>query len=174
MGSPETTTGAGTGTSALLVRSWRRAVLFALAGLVACTVALSLWRNLGPISSDGYRALTGPGHSVVDGDLDPLAYFVSTRALSGARAVIPPHESYTVVVGTTTPPLSALPGPLLKIDPVNVRDAFRLWLMPRPYVPQSKADWIVAYDTSVSSLGVKAAQTITLDADATLVRVAGK
>jgi hypothetical protein len=145
-----------------------------LAALVAAAVIVSLWRNVAPIGKGGYRALTGPGRSVVDADLDPFAYFASTRALSGARALIPANETYTIVLGTTTPPMSALPGPSLKIVPATLKDAFRLWLMPRAYVPLSQAQWIVAYDTPVSSLGVKVAQTIALDADATLVQVAGR
>jgi hypothetical protein len=173
MGSPDTTTAAGTTTNrpSGKPRGRLRAVLFALA---AALVTVTLVRNIVPIARDAHRALTTPGRSVADSDLDPLSYFVSTRAISGARAIIPPHASYTLVVGKTRPPFSALAGPALGPLPGTLPEAFKLWLMPRRYVPLAKAQWVIAYDKPVSALGVKPAQVITLDADATIVRVAGR
>ena len=113
-----------------------------------------------------------PGRPLADSDLDPFTFYASTRALSGARAVIPPHATYTIVVGTTKPSLSELPGPALKVDPVTLKVAFELWLMPRQYVPLRQAQWVVAYDAPPQTLGVRAAETVTLGPDATVIEVA--
>ena len=142
--------------------------------MASVAVVATVARNTIPVGRDAHAALTRRVRSVADNDLDPLAYYAPTRSLSGARAVIPPDESYAVVIGTTRPPYSALAGPALHLFRGTLPVAFKLWLMPRPYVPLSKAQWIIAYDTPVSALGVKAAQTFPLDPDTTVVRVAGR
>ena len=154
--------------------SRRRTALIAAVALLVCAVAWTAGRNLFPIARDGYRAVDRPGNRIVDSDLDPLTYFASTRALSGARAAIPPGDTYTVVIGTARPPFSSLPGPALKFSAPTLRLAFKLWLLPRSYVPLSRAQWVLAYDVPPESLGVKAAETINLGPDATLVKVAGR
>ena len=142
--------------------------------MLACLVLATLGRNFTTILRQGYDALATRGHPVADGDLDPFSFYASTRALSGARALIPASASYTVVVGKTTPPSSELPGPDLLLDPVTLKVAFELWLMPRTYVPLSRAQWVVAYDTPPAALGVKVAQSFQLGPDATVVQVAGR
>ena len=142
--------------------------------LVACVVAWTVGRNLFPIARDGYHGAKHPGDRIVDSDLDPLTYFASTRALSGARAIIPPSESYAIVLGRTKPAFSALPGPALKLNPATMRLAFKLWLLPRSLVPLTRAQWVIAYDVPPGDLGVKAAETVNLGPDSTLVKVAGR
>jgi hypothetical protein len=131
-------------------------------GLVTWTVA----RHGATIVRTGYDSLVEPGHEVRDSDLDPLTYFASTAALSGARDVIPRDATYNVVVGTTRPPFAALPGPQLAVDPTSLKYAFRLWLLPRTYVPLRQARWVIAYDISPDALGVKYTQMVVLGPDA--------
>ena len=119
----------------------------------------------------GYRSLVGPGHEVTNSDLDPLTYFASTVALAGARGLIPRDADYTVVVGTTEPPFSALPGPKLAVNPTSLRYAFRLWLLPRTYVPLRKAQWVIAYNISPDALGVKYTDLTVLGPDAFALKV---
>src|SRR4051794_30060202 len=51
----------------------------------------------------GWRLHERPSQLPRDDDLDPLAYFLPTAALSGARRVIPPGASYAIVVGDDPP-----------------------------------------------------------------------
>ena len=151
----------------------RRALLLValvLAGLVAWTVG----QHGATILQAGYGSLHGPSHNLADSDLDPLAYFASTRALSGARDLIPPRATYAVVVGAVQPPSAQLPGPAVKAGRGSIVDAFRLWLLPRTYVPLRHAEWVIAYDVSPAVLGVKVGQTFELGPDATVVKVAGQ
>ena len=67
--------------------------------VLAALVALTVGRHGLTIVQTGYHSLRGSGHNLADSDLDPLAYFASTRALSGARDLIPPGATYAVVVG---------------------------------------------------------------------------
>jgi hypothetical protein len=154
--------------------SRRRSAVLVILVLVACAVAWTVGRNLIPIARAGYHASDRPGNRIVDSDLDPLTYFASTRALSGAREIIPPGETYTIVLGTTKPPFSALPGPALMLSPPTMRLAFKLWLLPRRYVPLSRAQWVVAYDIPAGDLGVKVEDAVNLGPDATLVKVEGR
>ena len=167
MASPEPTTTART-------PSRGRAVAIVLAVVIGCGVAWTIGRDLLRIGTDGYHTLGRPAPRIADADLDPLAYFGSTRAFSGARAVIPPGQSYTLVTGQTKPPFASLPGPATKIDPATLRLAFALWLIPRPYVPLSKAQWVIAYDVPPGSLGVRASDTVNLGPDATVIKVWGR
>jgi len=101
--------------------------------VVAIVGGLTIWtvaRHEASVVHAGYRSLVGPGHEITNSDLDPLTYFASTVALSGARAVIPRDASYSVVAGTIKPPFSALPGPPLNVNPTSLKYAFRLWLLP--------------------------------------------
>jgi hypothetical protein len=168
MANPETTTAASGAPHG------RRTAAIVVAALVACVVVWTVGRNLFPIARAGYRAADRPGNRIVDSDLDPLTYFASTRALSGARAIIPPGGSYAIVVGTTKPLFSALPGPALSVSPATLRLAFRLWLLPRSLVPLARAQWVLVYDAPLQDLGLKAAETVNLGPDATLVKVAGR
>jgi hypothetical protein len=168
MANPETTT------TASGAPHGRRTATFIVVALVACVVIWTVGRNLFAIARAGYRAADRPGNRIADSDLDPLTYFGSTRALSGARAIIPAGASYAIVLGTTKPLFSALPGPALKFNPATLRLAFRLWLLPRPLVPIARAQWVLVYDAPLRDLGVKAAQTVNLGPDATLVEVAGR
>jgi hypothetical protein len=154
--------------------SRRRTAVLVILVLVACAVAWTVGRNLFPIARDGYHAGERPGNRIVDSDLDPLSYFASTRALSGAREIIPPGETYTIVLGKTKPPFSALPGPPLQLNPPTMRLAFKLWLLPRKYVPLSRAQWVLAYDVPTDDLGVKVEEAVNLGPDATLVKVEGR
>ena len=144
------------------------AVALVLAGLVVWTVG----HHGATIVQAGYNSLNQPGHNLADSDLDPLAYFASTRALSGARDLIPARASYAVVVGGARPPSSPLPGPGLKVSKGSIIDAFRLWLLPRTEVPLRRAQWVIAYDISPGALGVKVGQSFELGPDATVVEVA--
>jgi hypothetical protein len=139
-------------------------------GLTIWTVA----RHGATVVHAGYRSLVGPGHEVTNSDLDPLTYFASTVALSGARDVIPRDASYSVVAGTIKPPFSALPGPPLNVNPTSLEYAFRLWLLPRTYVPLRQAQWVIAYDISPDSLGVKYTDMVVLGPDAFAVKVVRK
>jgi hypothetical protein len=150
----------------------RGRALLALAVVLAILAAWTVGRHGATIVQAGYDSLKAPSHNLADSDLDPLAYFASTRALSGARDLIPPGATYTVVVGTAKPPSSQLPGPALKVGAGSIVDAFRLWLLPRPYVPLRRAQWVIAYDVSPGALGVKVGQTFELGPDATVVEVA--
>lgn len=143
-----------------------------LAGVVTVFVVWSLAERGATIVRDGYRSLTGPERNLADSDLDPLSYFASTRALSGARAVIPPQATYALVVGTSRPSSAPLPGPALNASESSIRRAFRLWLLPRMEVPLRRAQWVIAYDISPLALGVKVGQTFELGPDATVVEVA--
>ena len=150
--------------------SSRAAVLLVVAivgGLTIWTVA----RHGATVVHASYRSLVGPGHTVTNSDLDPLTYFASTVALSGARDVIPRDASYSVVAGTIKPPFSALPGPPLDVNPISLKYAFRLWLLPRTYVPLRKAQWVIAYDISPDSLGVKYTDMVVLGPDAFALKV---
>jgi hypothetical protein len=166
MATPETRTAASG------ARGARRVALLGIVAVVGCLVVWTFGRNLLLIARDGYRAADHPGNRIVDSDLDPLTYFASTRALSGARAIIPPGATYTIVLGTTRPPFSELPGPALHLNPATMRLAFKLWLLPRLYVPLGRAQWVLAYDVPPESLGVKVAETDNLGPDVTLVKVA--
>lgn len=168
MATPETTT-APSG-----VPSRRRTLLVVALAVVVCAVVWTVGRNLCSVARDGYRAANGPGNRVVDSDLDPLTYFASTRALSGARAIIPSGATYTIVLGKTKAPFEALPGPGLQLNPATMRLAFKLWLLPSSYVPLSRAQWVLAYDVAPGSLGVKPELTVNLGPDATLIKVAGR
>ena len=145
--------------------------------MVAIVGGLTIWtvaRHGATVVHSGYRSLVGPGHEVTNSDLDPLTYFASTVALSGARDVIPRDASYSVVAGTIKPPFSALPGPPLNVNPTSLGYAFRLWLLPRHYVPLRQAQWVIAYDISPDSLGVKYSDMVVLGPDAFAVKVVRK
>jgi hypothetical protein len=175
MTSSERTSAGGHGASGHSIRPrLARWALFAVAALAVLLAVGAIGRHLGPIVRTGYRSLTTPGRPLGDSDLDPFTFYASTRALSGARAVIPPHATYTIVVGTTKPSSAELPGPQLKVDPVTLKVAFSLWLMPRRYVPLSQAQWVVAYDAPLQTVGVQSAETVTLGPDATVIKVAGR
>ncbi len=163
-----------TRTSASGAPSRRRIAVLVVLVLVTCLVVWTVGGNLRPITREGYRDANRAGNRVADSDLDPLTYFASTRALSGARAVMPRGARYTVVVGTTKPPFSALPGPDLHLGSTGARLAFKLWLLPRKFVPLSRAQWVIAYDVPTGDLGVEAAETFDLGPDVTLVKVAGR
>jgi hypothetical protein len=168
----ESTTAGGHGASDDQKRRPAAWALLVAATLAALLAFGTIGRNLAPIVRTGYRSLTMPGRPLADSDLDPFTFYASTRALSGARTVIPANATYSVVVGTSKPLLSDLPGPALKVDPVTLKVAFELWLMPRRYVPLSQAQWVVAYDAPPQTLGARAAETVTLGPDATVIEVA--
>jgi hypothetical protein len=142
-----------------------------MAALMAALVIWTVARHGATIVHAGYRSLVGPGHQITNSDLDPLTYFASTAALSGARGVIPRDATYTVVVGQTNPPFSALPGPRLGVNPTSLDYAFKLWLLPRTYVRLGRAQWVIAYDISPDSLGVKYTDMVVLGPDAFAVKV---
>ena len=145
--------------------------------LVAIVAGLTIWtvaRHEATVVHAGYRSLVRPGHEITNSDLDPLTYFASTVALSGARDVIPRDASYSVVVGKIKPPFSALPGPSLNVNPTSLKYAFRLWLLPRTYAPLRRAQWVIAYDISPDSLGVKYTDMVLLGPDAFAVKVVGR
>jgi hypothetical protein len=154
--------------------SRRRTVALVVLVLVTCLVVWTVGGNLVPISRDGYRDANRAGNRVADSDLDPMTYFASTRALSGARAVMPPGATYNVAIGTTRPPFSALPGPNVDLGAAGALLAFKLWLLPRKYVPLSRAQWVLAYDVPTDDLGVKIEEEVDLGPDVTLVKVEGR
>jgi hypothetical protein len=93
----------------------------------------------------GYQNAKGPRHLVRDADLDPLSYFAPTEALVAATRIIPRNASYTIVVGNEEPS-----PPTTIVD-----DIFKLWLVPRRYVPKlADADWAITYNQSSEGLGV--------------------
>ena len=149
-----------------------RAVVVLVAGVLAVLVVWSVAERGATIVRAGYRALTGPQRNLADSDLDPLSYFASTRALSGARDVIPPQASYALVIGKSRPPTAPLPGPVLNASASSIRRAFHLWLLPRMEVPLRRARWVIAYDISPQALDVKVGQMFELGPDATVVEVA--
>jgi hypothetical protein len=150
----------------------RRRALLAVALVLAALVVWTVGRHGAPIVQSGYDLLNRPSHNLADSDLDPLAYFASTRALSGARDLIPSHATYAVVIGGAHPPSSQLPGPGLKVSRGSIVDAFRLWLLPRTEVSLRRAQWVIAYDAPPGALGVKVGQSFELGPDVTVVEVA--
>jgi hypothetical protein len=149
-----------------------RVVVALLAGVLAVLVVWSVVERGSTIVRAGYRSVTGPQRNLADSDLDPLSYFASTRALSGARDVIPPQATYALVVGKSRPSSVPLPGPALNASVSSIQRAFRLWLLPRMEVPLRRAQWVIAYDIPPQALGVNVAQTYELGPDATVVEVA--
>ena len=107
----ESTTAGGHGASDDRKRRPAAWTLLVAATLAALLAFGTIGRNLAPIVRTGYRSLTMPGRPLADSDLDPFTFYASTRALSGARAVIPPNATYSGSwVGTSKPVLSDLPG----------------------------------------------------------------
>jgi len=93
----------------------------------------------------GWRLHERPSQLPRDNDLDPLAYFLPTAALAGARRIIPPGASYAIVVGDDPP----------VVDPELIRIVFRMWLVPRAYTSDlAQAEWIIAYHLSSEAIGV--------------------
>jgi hypothetical protein len=120
----------------------------ALVGLGAVIVAVELAASASQsewFAKIGWRFHGRPQQLARDNDLDPLAYFAPTAALTGARQLIPPRARYAVVVGNDPP----VP------DPALIRIVFDMWLVPRAYtnVP-AEAQWIIAYHHSSESIGV--------------------
>jgi hypothetical protein len=93
----------------------------------------------------GWRLHDRPSQLPRDNDLDPLAYFLPTAALAGARRVIPSGATYAIVVGDN-PPVG---------DPELIRIVFRMWLVPRSYTDDpADAQWVIAYHESSEDVGV--------------------
>jgi hypothetical protein len=150
--------------------SVRRVALVLLVALLAVTAATLVARAV-----DIARAGFGSSHVLRDADLDPLAYFASTQALAGARRIIPPGSTYAIVVGSTPRTRRQLGGPKLAVVPASIRLAFQLWLLPSTYTPRVRAaEWVIAYDTSVGSLGVRHSRVVRLGPDAFAVEVASR
>jgi hypothetical protein len=117
-------------------------VLAALVAAVSLSVAaVQAWR----FAEIGWRLNDRPSQMPRDNDLDPLAYFVPTAALTGARTIIPPGATYAIVVGQDPP----VP------DPELIRIVFKMWLLPRRYTAdRANAQWIIAYHQSSEDIGV--------------------
>jgi hypothetical protein len=116
--------------------------------VAAVIVVFELWTAVShtlAFAQVGYQNLRGPRHLVRDADLDPLSYFAPTEALVAATRIIPRDATYTVRVGNEEP------SPPTQI----VDDIFKLWLVPRRYVPSlADAQWAITYNKSSESLGV--------------------
>jgi hypothetical protein len=118
------------------------AVVSALTALVALAAAAS---NVRDYARYAWGFAREPQPLVRSEDVDPLAYFVPTAALVGARATIPPGATYAIV--SAKPPTVA--------DPNLVRIVFRAWLLPRRYVDRpADADWVIGYRVPSETLGV--------------------
>ncbi len=93
----------------------------------------------------GWHVHQRPKQLPRDDDLDPLAYFAPTAALSAAQQLIPRRATYTVVVGNSPP----VP------DPALIRIVFEMWLVPRLYTERrADAQWVVAYHHPSETIGV--------------------
>lgn len=144
--------------------------------LLLGSLAFGLWTLAGEVHAvgrAGYDALAGPNRLVADADLDPLASFASTEALALARARIPAHATYAVLVGRAPASRALFAGPGLAVHPALLRIAFEFWLLPRRFTDRvGDAQWLIIYGRGVPRPAVEVRRRISLGPAATLLEVA--
>ena len=122
-------------------RSWLlvAAVVIAVVELAIAVAHTSFYVRV------GWKNLKAPPMLVRDADVDPFAYYDPTLPMIAAGRAIPPHATYTIVLGRERNAM--VPG--LAID------VYRLWLAPRRYTTDiHEAQWALTYWKSSEFLGV--------------------
>ena len=132
--------------------------------VAAVALAAACYRVPGLVRA-AHAYVSGPTYSVDTSDLDPLHYFASVQAMQMARSLIPPGDTYTVVVGSD-PPLP-VPDYAKAIQPV-----FQFWLLPRRYTRDlHRAQWVITYHHTSETVGVRYSRELGLGPDANLLQV---
>ena len=102
-----------------------------LGGAAAAVIAVSLVAALTRVPhlfTVAHDALTGPTYSLSQADIEPLGVSASVDAIGAAARVIPRDATWSVVGG----------------DKYDVWWVYRVWLAPRPFVPDyTTAAWVV-------------------------------
>jgi hypothetical protein len=149
------------------VRGVRAAVVRPGTLLAAAFVAVALggaFHRLPTLVRAGHDYWTSSTPPLAEADIEPLRFFASLPALETAVRLIPPDETFAVVVGND-PPLDA--DTAASIQPI-----FRFWLLPRRYVANPRqAQWVITYHHSSESLPFPYVSETGLGPEANLLRI---
>ena len=144
-----------------LVRRFSLRDATAVIGLLALVAALSRVPHIGRLGWD--RAST-PAHSTQDRELAALILAQDPNLFLRAAKIIPLDATYSVVVGNSPPTNVDLTQgiPLL----------YQYWLLPRHFTNDvHDADWVITYDHSSETLGVRYSEEIGIGPTSNIVKV---